>query len=92
MESTGIISKVDEPTPWCARMVVVPKNDGKVRMCKFEPLNENILQEVHPLALLTGAKVFSKLDANSGFWQIPLSKSLRLLTTFIIPTGHHCLF
>ena len=26
------------------------------------------------LALLTGAKIFSKLDANSGFWPIPLSE------------------
>ena len=56
-----------------------------------------MLREVHPLpkvdetlARLTGAKVFSKLDANSGFWQIPLSKSSRLLTTFITPTGRYC--
>ena len=35
------------------------------------------------------AQVFSKLDANSGFW-IPLAKSSRLLTTFIAPFGHLC--
>ena len=98
MDSMGIISKVDEPTPWCAGRGVVPKKDGKVRICvDLKPLNESVLREVHPLpkvdetlALLTGAKVFSKLDANSGFWQIPLSKSLRLLTTFITPTGRYC--
>ncbi len=33
------------------------------------------------LAQITGAKIFSKLDANSGFWQIPLA---RLLTTALI--------
>ena len=82
MESIGVISKVDEPTPWCASMVVVPKNDGVIRICvDLKPLNESVLREVHPLpkvdetlAQLSGAKVFSKLDANSGFWQIPLLK------------------
>ena len=95
MESMGVISKVDEPTPWCAGMVVVPKKNDKVRICvDLKPLNESVLREVHPLpkvdetlAQLTGAKLFSKLDANSGFWQIPLAKPSRLLTTFITPIG-----
>ncbi|ETW98423.1 MAG: hypothetical protein ETSY2_42830 [Candidatus Entotheonella gemina] len=97
MESMGVISRVDEPTPWCAGMVVVPKRNGKVRICvDLKPLNESVLREVHPLprvdetlARLTGATVFSKLDANSGFWQVPLAKSSRLLTTFITPTGRY---
>lgn len=75
MELMGVISKVNKPTPWCAGMVVVPKKSGKVRICiDLKPLNESVLREVHPLpkvdetlAQLTGAKVFSKLDANSGF-------------------------
>ena len=75
MESMGVISKVDEPTPWCAGMVVVPKKSGDVRICvDLKPLNESVLREVHPLpkvdetlAQLSGARVFSKLDANSGF-------------------------
>ena len=97
MESLGVISKVDKPTQWCAGMVVVPKKNGKVCICvDLKPLNENVLREVHPmpkvdetLAQLTGAKVFSKLDANSGFWQIPLSESSRPLTTFITPIGRY---
>ena len=36
------------------------------------------------LSQLSGAKIFSKLDANSGFWQIPES---RPLTTFLTPFG-----
>ena len=55
-----------------------------------------MLQEVHPiprvdeaLAQLAGATVFSKLDANSGFWQIPLSPESRPLTTFITPFGRY---
>ena len=42
------------------------------------------------LAQLGGATVFSKLDANSGFWQIELTKESALLTTFITPYGRYC--
>ena len=98
METMGIISRVDEPTPWCAGMVVVPKKSGAIRICvDLKPLNESVLREVHPLPIvddtlsqLKGAKIFTKLDANSGFWQIPLSKPSRLLTTFITPAGRYC--
>ena len=79
-------------------MVVVPKPSGSVRICvDFRPLNESVMREVHPipaidvtLAQLNGAKVFSKLDTNSGFWQVPLAKESRLLTTFITPQGRFC--
>ena len=95
MEAMGVISKVEIPTPWCAGMVVVPKKDGKVRICvDLKPLNASVKRETHPLpkvddtlAQLSGAKIFSKLDANSGFWQIPLAKQSRHLTTFITPFG-----
>ena len=70
-----IISKVDEPTEWCAGMVIVPKANGKVRICvDLTNLNGSILREFHllpsvdhTLAQLSGATVFSKLDANSVY-------------------------
>ena len=63
-------------------MVVVP---GAVRICvDLKPLNESVLREPHPiaqtddvLAQLAGASHFSKLDANSRFWQIPLAEEPR---------------
>ena len=66
MESLGVISKVDIPTPWCAGMVVVPKKDKTVRICvDLKPLNTNVLRETHPLpkvddalAQLAGVKSF----------------------------------
>ena len=42
------------------------------------------------LAQLTGATCFNKLDANSGFWQIPLAEQSCLLTTFITHFGKYC--
>ena len=33
MEKLGVITKIEEPTDWCAGMVVVPKQNGKVRIC-----------------------------------------------------------
>ena len=97
MEAAEVISKVDGPTSWCAGMVVVPKKSGGVRICvDLKPLNKNVLRETHPmphlddaLAQLSGAKLFSKLDANSGFWQVPLAKSSRPLITFITPFGRY---
>ena len=95
MEKFGLISKVDKPTLWCAGMVVVHKKFGDVRNCvDLKPLNESVLRERHPLpgvdetlTQLTGATVMSKLDANSGFWQLPLAKESCELTTFIMPFG-----
>lgn len=42
------------------------------------------------LAKIQNSRFFSKLDANSGFWQIPLDPGSRLLTTFITPFGRYC--
>ena len=78
MQTLGVISSVEEPTPWCAALVVVPKEGRAVHICvDLKPLNEGVLREVHPmpkvdttLVQLSGATVFSKLDANNRFWQI----------------------
>ena len=98
MEKLGVIRKVEGPTPWCAGMVVVPKSNGKVRTCvDLTKLNESVCRENHPLpeidALLGEigqSKVFTKLDANSGFWQQKLANESQLLTTFLTPFGRYC--
>ena len=81
MLETGVISPVDQPTDWCAPMVVTPKSNGKVRLCvDLSKLNEFVKRENYPLPAvdttlgrLGGSTVFTKLDANSGFWQIKLA-------------------
>ncbi|KAI3375322.1 hypothetical protein L3Q82_021813 [Scortum barcoo] len=98
MENMGVISCVEQPTDWCCGMVVAPKIDKEeVHICvDMTPLNESVCHEkfISPsvdqtLGMLTGAQYFTYLDANMGFWQIPLSKESALYTTFITPFGRH---
>ena len=50
MQALGVISHVEEPTDWCAGMVVVPKQSGEVRICvDLTRLNESVCRELHPL-------------------------------------------
>jgi len=98
MEQQNIITRVEGPTDWCAGFVVVPKPNKKVCICvDLTQLNKCVKRERHillsvdhTLAQLCNAKIFSKIDANSGFWQIELSKQSSLLTTFITPFGRFC--
>ena len=98
MEKLGVVRKITEPTEWCAGMVVAPKKTGAMRICvDLKPLNESVKREIYPIptvdeimAQLSGSKLFSKLDANSGFWQIPLAKDSQPLTTFVTPHGRYC--
>eukprot|EP00794_Sanderia_malayensis_P013315 gene13315-14688_t len=100
MENLDVITKIPEgvPTEWCAGMVVVPKPDGRIRICvDLTKLNDNILREPYPLPRIDDllgkigdSKFFSKVDAGSGFWQRKLTPEAKLLTTFITPFGRYC--
>ena len=84
MESMGVISKVEEPVLWCAGMVLVPKRNSVLREVFPLPEADDTVAQLH------GAKIFTKLDANNGFWQIPLAEESCLLTTFVTPFGRYC--
>ena len=97
LEDQGIIEPISKPTKYCSPLVVVPKAGGKVRICgDFVHLNKDILRERFELPTvdatlgkLSNATVFSKLDANSGFYQIKLDPRSSELTTFITPFGRY---
>ena len=97
MEKMEVIARVEEPTEWCAGMVPIVKTSGKLSICvDLTHLNESVIRERHilpavdeTLAKLEGARVFTKLDATSGFWQVPLHQDSMLLTTFITPEGRY---
>ena len=42
------------------------------------------------IAQIRGFTHCSKIDANSGFWTLPLNATSQLLTTFDTPLGHYC--
>ncbi|CAM1332187.1 Uncharacterised protein r2_g4120 [Pycnogonum litorale] len=98
MEGLGIISKVTEPTEWCAPIVPVVKKNGSVRICvDYKKLNLYVKRERYVLPSteyithkLSNAKVFSTLDATCGFYQLPLSDQSKKLTCFISPSGRWC--
>ena len=99
MEAMGVIRKVDEPTDWVNSLVVIEKpTSKKLRVCLDpRPLNNAIRREHFQLPTLedittrlSGARVFTKLDANHGYWQVPLSEESQLLTTFNSAFGRYC--
>ena len=98
MVTSGVISPVTEATEWCSGLVTIPKSSGAVRLCvDLTGLNAAVRREIHPMATveeslsrLGESSVFSKLDANSGFWQIDLEQESRKLTTFLSPFGRFC--
>ena len=95
MKELDIIEEVTEPTDWVSPMVPVPKANGDVRICvDLRKLNQAVIREKYIIPTfddiihqLRGSTIFSKLDAQSGFWQLPLDPETAKLTTFITPYG-----
>ena len=96
MVEENILAPVSEATDWVSSMVTVVK-PNKLRTC-IDPkdLNRAITRPHYPLSTLeevatslSKAKVFSVLDAESGFWQVPLNEASSRLTTFNTPFGRY---
>lgn len=97
LKDQKVIFPVEKPTPYCAGIVVRPKEDGNIRLCvDYTELNKNICRSRYQLpsveeclAQIGKANFFSKLDANKGYFQLPLEENSKLLTTFITPFGRY---
>ncbi|KAK2714021.1 hypothetical protein QYM36_008577 [Artemia franciscana] len=90
LEQMKIIEKVTKPTDWVNSVVIVEKANGNLRIC-LDPvdLNKNLKRPHYPVPTFesitercAGAKIFSKLDATSGFWSMMLNDESSDLTTF----------
>ena len=81
---------VDETSEWCNSFVLVPKANGKVRLC-LDPawLNEALIRPVHQgptlndiLPKLNNVQYMSIMDASSGYHNLKPDKQSSYLTTF----------
>ena len=95
LEERDVIESVQEATPWVSPLVPTRKANGTIKLCvDYRRLNKAIIRQWHMLptleeitAKLEGAKVFSVLDAESGFHQIPLAMDSCPYTTFTSHCG-----
>ena len=75
---------------WISPPVMVSKKDGTIRFCiDYRALNRVTQKDAYPLPLpdqvqdkLFGMKYFTKLDLNSGYWQIPVRECDKEKTAF----------
>lgn len=83
-------------SPYAAPVVLVPKkNNPKPRFCvDFRKINAVTYTDAYPLPniqeileSLAGAKVFTTLDLNSGYWQVQMDADSREKTAFVCPFG-----
>ena len=93
MLAQGVIQR--SHSPWAATPVLVRKRDGDMRYClDFRPLNRVTIKDSFPLPLveecldtLSGQEWFSKLDANSAYWQVGIREEDKQKTAFITKYG-----
>ena len=75
---------------WSAAPVLVKKRDGKTRWClDYRKLNACTKKDVYPVPMMSecldaldGNVWFTKLDANSAYWQIPVEEASKEKTAF----------
>ena len=72
---SGVIEPVDEPTDWCAPMVVVPKPNGNVRLCvDLTKLNEGVRRELYVMKKVDSREYIKwncVFQARCEFWLSP---------------------
>ena len=97
MVKKGVILPVRKPTDFVSNIVPVRKRNGRLRVC-LDPihLNKALKRNSHPMkrceqirARLTGARYFTALDADEGFWQLSLDRESSMLCTFATPWGRY---
>ncbi len=82
-------------SPWSSPVVLVKKPSKEIRFCiDYRRLNAITLRDVYPLprvddilGRLSGARYFTSLDLQKGFWQLPVAAEHQEKTAFVTPDG-----
>ena len=95
----GVLLKVpfNEPTVWCARMVLVKKKNGRPRRTvDYQQLNAQCLREpnygespFHTARRVPQDSWKSTFDAVDGYHSVELDEASSKLTTFVTPWGRY---
>ena len=88
---------VDETAEWCNSFVLVPKANGKVRLCLDQVrLNQALIRPVHrgptlnnTLPKFNNVKYMSIIGASSGYHNLKLDEKSSYLTTFTCQFGRY---
>jgi len=88
-------------SPWNCYGFYVNKHLEQLRgiprlVINYKPLNIVLSDDTYPiphkgnlLARIAGAKVFSKFDMKSGFWQVAINEDDKFKTAFSVPAGNY---
>ena len=87
MRDAGVIEPA--ASEWASPNALVPKNDGSLRFCvDYQRLNAKTVPDAYPLPRmddcldsLGDAEIFTTLDCNAGYWQVPVAPEDRDKTT-----------
>lgn len=93
IQELGVIEP--SASEWRSYPVLVPKPDGKTRVCiDFRKINEVSEFDAYPMTRtqelidrLGRAAYLSTLDMTKGYWKIPLAPESRAYTAFATPVG-----